>query len=770
MRIFSAAFFLGTLAIWVFSEASRLPLLILSSCLLALVSIIFFYFINKIRRVRWIVLLVLGLALGSAYSLWTAQQVLSQQLPIEWESKDQLLNGKIIGLPVDFGSYSRFLFAVEQADFQGTLRLSWYGDKRPHLQAGEVWQLNIRAKRPHGVLNPGGFDYERWLFAQRIGGLGYVRNSKTNQRLQTASLWQIQQLRQTIAGAIQQALADSEMLGVVTGLAIGQRHGISPQQWDSLRITGTSHLLAISGLHIALVASLGFVPIWLVWRVFPALSLWVPVRVAGSINGALFACIYAALAGFTLPTQRALIMVLVLMLGLVVRRYIPPSRVFAFALFAVLLLDPLASLSAGFWLSFIAVAILLWLAQRRLQRSKWQFVSMQLALSLGMIPFTASLFAQVALVSPLANVFAIPYTTLLVVPLILLGIALFAIVPWLAELCWQLAAYLLQILFYALDILAALPLAAWALPSVAWAYLLLAVVGMVLLLLPQGMPGRWLGGLCLLPLFFVRPAVVESGAFRLSMLDVGQGLAAVVQTAQHSLVFDTGPRRGSSAGAGERVLLPWLQAQGIQHLDTLLISHADNDHIGGAQALLDTLPVRRLLTNDADVLTAYQPQVCQAGLAWQWDGVYFEILHPDANFSGKNRNNRACVLRVSNAYYSALLSADIERKAERWLLRQRVPLQADVLLVPHHGSLTSSSPAFLNRVAPQLALVSTGYRNRFHHPHPKVKQRYQIRDVAWLNTADSGEVRVDFPFKPVGIKIRLWRREQHYLWHRVSKK
>ncbi|MFN3786410.1 MAG: DNA internalization-related competence protein ComEC/Rec2, partial [Thiothrix sp.] len=289
----------------------------------------------------------------------------------------------------------------------------------------------------------------------------------------------------------------------------------------------------------------------------------------------------------------------------------------------------------------------------------------------------------------------------------------------------------------------------------------------LLLVAPRGVPGRWLGIVLMLPVVTFQPERPGAGAFRVTVLDVGQGLSTVVQTAQHTLVFDSGPRAADSFDTGQLVVLPWLYGAGIRHIDRLMISHADNDHSGGARALLKALPVKQVWTNVPDLLPEYHPVLCRAGQQWEWDGVSFRVLHPSENFSDKHENNQSCVLKVANAEHSILLTADIERVAEYWLLAQEVDLRAEVLLVPHHGSRSSSSPAFIDAVAPRLAILTNGYRNRFRHPHPSVTQRYTDRNIRLLNTVNSGELRLDFP-AAAPLVVREWRKAQPRIWLRES--
>ncbi|OQX13602.1 MAG: DNA internalization-related competence protein ComEC/Rec2 [Thiothrix lacustris] len=764
MRTFSVSFFIGTLVLWVLP---RLPVLdalfwggVIGVC--GVIGVAWRY------RYRQTTKLLAGVLLGSVYALWVASGVRADWLPETWEGEDILLTGTIADVPERRVDGSHFLFDSDTATYQGRLRVAWYAEDAPKLHAGERWQLLIRGKRPNGFMNPNGFDYEQWLFSQRIGGSGYVRESVDNQRLSAAAWWQPNYLRQQLQEKIAAALPDSSMTGLVQGLAIAYTASIPQQQWEVLRQTGTIHLLAISGLHITMVAGLGILPVWGIWRLFPGLYLWLPLRVAAGLSGGVLATAYAVLAGFNIPTQRTLIMLLVVMAGLVWRRQVPFSLTMSIALLLVLLLDPLASLAVGFWLSFLTVALLAFLGTRQRKLGKSAVLWMQLVLSLGTIPLAAGFFGMISLSSPVANLLAIPIVTFVVTPLVLLGMVFVGWWDVAATGVWMVAAQLLEWLMWVLEWLAALPLSAVYVPLIPLPWLLLAVVGFVLLWLPRGIPGRWLGSLLMLPLMLYQPPKIEAGAFRLSVLDVGQGLASVVQTAHHTLVFDTGPKVSDSFDTGELVLLPWLRGQAIHQVDTLIVSHADNDHSGGANALLNAVPVTNLLVSNTDILANHHSNLCEAGQSWQWDGITFTVLHPDMDFPDTKENNRSCVLKIANPQHSVLLTADIERPAEHWLVKQTAALRAEVLLLPHHGSKTSSSPAFIQAVAPTLGIVTSGYRNRFHHPHPSVTQRYRARDIKLLNTAETGELRLDFPANSSSLSWREWRTTKMHVWHRYT--
>lgn len=767
MRTFSLGFFLGTLCLLWLPVLPMLPEWFYLTYMGLVMALIAWGIYRQVSS-QW--LWLVGMMAGCGYALWVAQGIKASGLPADWEGQDKVMTGMIVAIPEQRPEGTGFLLDVDQDGFQGRLRLTWYNDQEvsiPTLRAGERWQLRVRSKRPNGFANPNGFDYEQWLFAQRILGSGYVRSSPDNQRLAAAPWWNPDYLRQQIREHIVQALAGSAASGLVQGLAVAHTADMTSDQWQVLRDTGTVHLLAISGLHITMVAAAGLLPVWLLWRWFPVLYLWVPVRIAGAVVGAVLASGYAVLAGFNIPTQRTLLMLLVLLAGLVWRRQIPFSVTLSVALLLVLLLDPLAALSAGFWLSFLTVCLLVLLGSRRRKPFKGTSVSIQLLLSLGTVPLTAGFFGMVSLSAPLANLVAIPLVTLVATPLVLLGIMLSGVLPSLAALLWQTAAWLLEGLMTVLQWLAGLPFSSVYLPLIPWPWLVLGLLGFVVLCLPRGMPARWLGGVLMLPLAVYQPGRPEPGAFQATLLDVGQGLSSVVMTATHVLVFDTGPKTSDTFDTGELVLVPWLHGQGVHQVDRLIVSHSDTDHSGGTAALLSALPVSEVLTSAAEVIPPGQHTMpCVQGQGWEWDGVRFTVIHPGDDFEDSNENNRSCVLRVENDRHSLLLAADIERVGEQSLLRTADALSAEVLLVPHHGSQSSSSPAFIQAVAPTLAIVTSGYHNRFHHPHPEVLARYARQGTQVLNTVDTGALQVDFPASPAPLTWQGWRQVNPHFWYR----
>jgi competence protein ComEC len=503
---------------------------------------------------------------------------------------------------------------------------------------------------------------------------------------------------------------------------------------------------------------------WL-WSLPGVTVLFVPAPLIAAAAALLAALGYAALAGFAVPTQRALVMLAVTLGGVFLRRRTSPSVLLAAALLAVLLVDPLAVISPGFWLSFAAVAVILYaLSGADAQDWKERLIAwgrLQWAIAAGLLPLLLFLFQQVSLSGPFANLVAIPVVELVVIPATLLGVAGSFLLPdSLAVWPFLLAAKALSILWPMLELLARVEGSQWIQHNPPLWTLGAAIVGVLLLLAPRGIPARWLGLVWLLPMLLLHPALPAPGEARVTLLDVGQGLAVVVQTAGHTLVYDTGARLNARFDAGRAVVVPYLRHTGVTRVDTLIISHGDNDHIGGSMSLLAAMPVTRVLSSVPERLA--NAEACRNGQTWEWDRVRFVILHPqpDSRLAG---NNRSCVLRVESRFGQALLPGDIAARAERDLmLRAGQQLRADILVVPHHGSNTSSTETFLDTVRPRVALLPVGYRNRYHHPHPMVVARYRERDIVLEDSATAGAITVELGNQ--GLQLSRFREAQRRYW------
>ncbi|MFW5451138.1 MAG: DNA internalization-related competence protein ComEC/Rec2 [Methylophagaceae bacterium] len=686
--------------------------------------------------------------LGILWALLHASLIINNRLAEQLEGQDIVITGIVDNIPEYQNRRLRFEFKPDQQDnvrLPTKIRLNWYQPLPDSLHSGEHWQLTVRLKRPHGMANPSGFDYEQWLFQQGIGAVGYVRASPDNKRLAATSIYSINAIRQSLIQTIETQLNDSRNIGLVQGLTTGVRHNINLEQWQILRLSGTNHLLAISGLHIGLAAAIGFFCLRWIWSRRSQNLLLLPANEAGAIGGFLTALFYAALAGFSLPSQRALIMVATVMLSLLIRRSVSSSHVLAASLLLVLVFDPLAILAAGFWLSFSAVAIILLTSQYRWPSPRWQWAKIHGLIAFGLTPLLLIFFMQTSLIAPIANFIAVPIVSLLVVPVLLLSSLFLYLFEPIGILLLQLADIMLSLLWPILKYLAALPFSHWSGITIPTLYWLPIIVGTLVLLSPKKFPAKWIGLIGLTPLILYSPAKPNDGEVWFSLLDVGQGLATVIQTKNHTLVYDTGPKFSDEFNTGTAVVLPFLQYQGIKHIDTLVISHGDNDHIGGAIPLIDAITVDTIVSSTPTLLPSATS--CQAGQSWHWDNVNFSILHPQTTDRG-SENNLSCVLKISSAYGSILLTGDIEAKTERLLVkRYGDKLRSTLLVAPHHGSNSSSTKAFINAVQADFVLFATGYRNRYHFPNTQVVERYQNNGITLFNTAVDGAIQ--FKLNPV---------------------
>jgi len=573
-------------------------------------------------------------------------------------------------------------------------------------------------------------------------------------------------LREKIHQRMSRVLAGKPYGGVLQALAIGDESGIVQDDWQVFLRTGTNHLMSISGLHITMLSGLVFALVFAIWRRAEALTLKLPARKAAVLAGALAALMYALIAGFSVPTQRTIYMLAVFAWALWSGRNVAITRVLSYALLLVAVLDPWAVLAPGFWLSFGAVALISYAVAGGLQRPGWlrEAINTQWAVSLGLVPLLLVLFQQVSIISPLANAVAIPLVSLVVVPLTLLG----SMLP--IDSALQLAHLIMTGCMQLLIWLAGFPLSTWQQHAPPMWTLPIAMMGVLWMLLPRGMPMRWLALFAFMPMLFVTPLRPEVGAMQVSVLDVGQGLAVVVQTQHHNLLYDTGPKYSSQSDSGSRIVVPYLRGAGIKRLDGMIVSHNDLDHSGGMASVLAQVPVAWFASSlpEDSIEVPAQPHLhCFAGQAWTWDKVRFEMLHPDyASYEDLDikDNNRSCVLRITSQYGSLLLTGDIEKQAEVQLL-DAVPdqLPADVLVVPHHGSKTSSTPDFVAVVKPAVAIFTMGYRNRFGHPKPAVVSRYEDIGSKLYRSDTDGAVLLDFVGN-TGIQITRWRQQERHYW------
>ena len=724
------------------------------------------------RKYFWLAVLPLGFL----WALFQAHQLNEYELADHLQGENLVISGRVVDVPERRQDDVTFLFKLKPASIAGqrlpsSVRLSWYRSAPP-IYAGDHWQLTVRLKRPHGFMNQGGSDREKFLFHNGIQATGYVRDAKPievegNQLLGRSKL-SLNRSRQNLARKINAALPDSQVLGPLLALTLGQRDQMTRDQWQVLQNTGTSHLMAISGLHIGLISGLLF---WLVRRLWGRsefLSVRLPAQKAAACAAVLAALAYAAMSGFSLPAQRASIMVATFSLAFLLDRKLAPSYVLAAALILVLLIDPFAVQSAGLWMSFTAVAVLFAVIERNGSGKKTLvWLKVQWLLLLGLLPLSIWYFQQASMLAPLINLVAIPVVGFVVVPLLLVGALFLSFIPSLGKFLLNAGDYVLEHCFSILAVMGESPSVLLALPQPTLSVLLLAITGVALLLAPRLKFVKFVGVVLLLPLFLNRPPGVNEGEFRVDILDVGQGSAYSIQTAHHVMMFDAGPRYAEDFDAGAAIVVPFLRSRGIRALDQVLVSHADDDHIGGLKSILESVVVAEVLMPDPNAFPEHASKACVDGLSWRWDGVEFTVLNPPADFhhDKKNRNNGSCVLIVAGANASMFFTADIEKGAERAILGKNMSLRAQVMTVPHHGSRTSSSRAFIARVSPEVAIVSAGYRNSFGHPKEDVVERYRAQSIEVLETTKTGMLTLHF-HKNGRIETQQYRQRKRRYWHR----
>ena len=783
MVLFSIFF---TIGVWLMQQQAALPNFGWALLLPGFLPILLFPPKSfSLRVARAVLLAVLASGLGFYHAAWHAQQRLAISLHEEWQGRDIAVIGVVAELPRSHPQGLHFSFDVEeiltpQANVPPHIYLSTYREKASAplaLHAGERWKLTLRLKQPHGGSNPHGFDFELWALENNVRALGYVHNKGNNVRIDTQARglsYRIESWRVTVRDKFQTALTNAPYAGVLSALAIGDQSSISQAQWQVFTRTGVNHLMSISGLHITMLASLGFALTYWLWRRSVRLTLILPARKSAALVALLVALCYALLSGFAVPAQRTVYMVGAVAIALFLNRNFSLGQILAIALLGVLIPDPWAVMSPGFWLSFGAVSLILYVTAYRLKPSHWlmEYGKVQWAMTIGLIPMLLGLFQQVSLVSPIANAFAIPLVSLIVVPLALLGAVL---PPYFSN--WDVPLWLahgmMSWTMIFLEWLNDLPQAVWTQHAPpAWS-IAAGMLGVLVILLPKGFPARWLGFLMLLPMFLNIPEPPVQDSVRLIIFDVGQGLAVAAQTRHHAILYDTGPNFSNGADSGNRILIPTLRAIGISKLDGLILTHDDSDHTGGAASVMQAMPVSWLASSLPDEHPLMQAVTdkkrCTDGQTWQWDGVNFEMLHPDAgSYAMKNisDNNKGCVLRISIGDRHILLAADIEKESEQQLLKEHADkLPSALLVVPHHGSMTSSTDEFIAAVHPEFAVFTVGYRNRFGHPKQQVVQRYALSGAKLLRSDEDGAILAEMNAQ--GMQVESYRKTHRRYWTHI---
>lgn len=734
MFLFVLAFLAGDLYLQTFAH---LPVALMID--LAIAAYVIFFVLCILQKLkRGYLKIMMGFLLGFLWSAWYASNNLSWSVTHEMENHPMRLRGVIASLPVTNRNGVHFEFVTQQSV---RVRLSWRQPVQP-LRVGDEWFFTVRLKRMHGLQSPGAFDFEAWALQKKLRAVGYIAATGNQFITHKWYNYPVNQLRQQLQEKITQHLPLSNTAPWLLALMIGERQGIVADQWQVLRNTGTNHLMAIAGLHIGIMAMFFYTLVNWLWRRSYRLTLSLPAQQAGAIAAFIIACLYSALAGFSIPTQRAFIMLTIITIVLLARRQMSAWRVWALTMLCVLLLNPLSVLIESFWLSFGTIALIIYGMDGRLHPSGgwWKWGRVQWVIGLGLMPVTLALFQECSLVSFAANTIAIPWLGFFILPCCLLSSVFLFILPSVGAWLLWVADKSLAGLWCVLTWFSQHSFAVWhhAVPD--YFILILAIIGCLLLLIPIGMPGRWLGLFWLAPLVLYVPDQPARGDIWLTLLDVGQGLAVVVRTERHTLVYDVGAKY-NEMDMGERIVVPYLRLLGVQQVDELVISHGDNDHMGGLSALLNNVAVQAIHTSVPEKITMHAT-LCMRQ-SWHWDGVNFTFLYPNEEELGLG-NDSSCVLRIDNGEYAILLTGDIEKYAEQVLLAHEQKLTADLLIAPHHGSKTSVSADFVKAVHPQWVLYSTGYHNRYHFPHAKVIAAYATIHAQQFNSTQTGTLQIKF--------------------------
>lgn len=713
-----------------------------------------------------------GFTAGFALFALHALYVVGQRLEPRFEGDSMLTQMQIVDFPRRRGETTSFVARpVDDPRIPPRVRLSWYrGAETPAI--GDVWQLEVRLRRPRGTSNPGVFDYEAWLFRERIGATGYVVDGPRNKRLRAAAGGRVSRLRQHIVDRLDATLGDARSAAVVAAISVGARHGITAEQWQQYARSGTSHLMAISGLHVGLAA----MSAW-----FLAAGACALLRLRGNHLKVAWLCAlgvaagYACLSGFAVPARRATLMLLLFVLAVLWSREPRPFAILSAVCFVVVALDPLATLAPGFQLSFAAVLLLLWFARRRapvrggstasrLAHRGRQFAAVQVFLLFGLMPLTVTNFGRVSVVAPLVNFVAVPLFSVVTVPLALMGVTFDGPLAVVGDAALRGSAASIEVLQRLIVYAAGFPYGSLttALLDVAGGFCLASVLAWAVL--PGGWPGRHVALLASLALVTQKVDGPPEACVDVRMLDVGQGLAVVLRTRQRTMLYDTGAAYPGGSDMATRVVMPYLAAQGIERIDRLVVSHSDIDHAGGVAPLLAGTDVVQLLAGEAELPGAGGAPGCRRGQAWTWDGVEFRVLHPAAG-TRRSGNDASCVILVAAGDARLLLTGDIESAVEETLLAAGGPGFVDAVFVPHHGSDTSSSIGFTRALSADVALVSAGYRNRWGLPRPDVLRRWRDAGAEVLVTAHDGAVGLRLCDKAGIVRISRNRVQRRRVWH-----
>lgn len=752
------AFFTGVLYLQTFKA---LPAYYIDVGLL-LWTVILFFLIKPIRRLSCLLIFFL---LGFVYTHLIASFALHTELS-PYMKLSLEVSGEVVSIPTQTPWGKTFLFKIERVNMLHhqinelvQLRLPKSIALQPH--PGQVYQCHVKLKNIHGLQNPGGFDYEAWAMQKGIKASGTIlRGSEITLIRQKYTLTY---LRWVLQQKILSNLPASKASQWLVALMVGEHGAVDSKDWQVLKMTGTNHLMAIAGLHIGAIALWCFMVVKCIWRI-PRLIYFMPAETVARLSACIVAVVYSAIAGFSLPTVRASTMFVILTAFNLKRLKISFSQVFSLALLSVLLLNPLSVLTTSFWLSFGTIFLIHYGMSHRYQPRGWwwKWSRVQWVVGIGLVPLTLLLFQQFSLVSFIANSFAIPWLSFLILPFCFMAMLTLCISERLTQLLLLIADFNFKLMWRILKMLSNVTFAAIDYGLTTMTDIFIVIVCILLFLLPRGVPGKLFIIFLLVPFIINRAPRLETADFNVTFLDVGQGLAVVVQTKNHVLLYDTGPGN-LIADSGEKVILPFLLQKKVQRIDTMIISHPDGDHIGGAASILKKFPHTRLYASSTKKLTAYPVLLCNTEHEWQWDGILFKFLHPARDDELKG-NNRSCVLLIKNHVHQVLLTGDIERRAEKILVARYPDLRSEVISIPHHGSSTSTTDKMLTTLAPSIAVIGLGYENQFHFPHALVLKRLSEHHVKVLQTAKLGAITLEF--KGAELDIDSYRLTHRKYWYR----
>ncbi len=755
MLVLSLSFLIGI------SQLLWLPTIDLAwlyaSLIVLTVCIVSLFYISKYRQ---LFLLVIFFIFGFSYALIVANLYKSQQLQ-KAPAELIVVKGYVADIPSVSANKVKFVLELENTvDYLPVKKLliNWY-DTEQKIKPGQIWQLTLKIKPIHALYNPATFDYSKWLFRNGIDATATVKKGILLNESHKGFFSRVNSIRVKLAQVITENTSSKRVESLLTALMIGDKSLISKEDSHLFQKTGTAHLIAISGLHIGLMAFVGLLIGRFVFYIFTSQTH--NRYVYEALFTITFALIYALLAGMSTPTIRALVMVVVFAASYVNKSHVSRWSAWSYALFIVLLFDPLSVLDAGFWFSFIAVAVLMFAYSGKMfEKNKvLGFIKAQFVILIGLMPLMVVVFHQFNILTPFANFLVLPLASIVLIPLLFLSLFVFFISESLAHFVFLAVEKTAELFFYVLDYLSQFDYLKISMPSFSGLYVVILSLSVIILLLPRLFRWKWLVLVLFIPMFLPVNNDLNEKEFKVNILDVGQGLSIIIRTKKHTLVYDTGAKYESGFSMAQAIVMPVLQNFGVRKLDKLVLSHVDNDHAGGTQ----------------DLITFYNPNVfdvmgefnsCQYPLSWNWDGVDFDVLSP-FELEPYLGNNTSCVIKVSNEINSILLTADIEEPVEYRLLTQfPKKIKSDVLLVPHHGSLSSSSEDFIKAVNPLFVVNSSGYVNQFHHPHAKVKRRYELLEIPFYDTQSAGMIEVYSDNSEIYV-ITYLSNNQHF-WHSGS--